>query len=551
MSLVQNFPFFSIILAMFSAIVSFALPKRAAKALHLVMVSAVCVMSLATLAYCMETGESYVFTMGHYAAPWGNEIRIGALEALMAAFFALIMLLDVLGGMAHLDREIQDSKKNLFYIILDLLMASLLALIYTNDLFTAYVFIEINTIASCGMIMIRKSGRGYVSAIHYMMMSLIGSSLFLIGLSILYGITGQLLMEPAAEALAALAAGGEYEVPMLVILLLMTVGLGIKSGLYPFHTWIPNAYGYTTPACSAILSSLVSKGYIFLLIKIYLRVFGIEWVNSTDIINVVFAFALVGMIMGSVSAIRENNVRRMTAYSSVAQIGYIYMAIGLGTAEGYLAAAFHILFHAATKSLLFISIGGLSDASGGRTDFNSLRGAGHRNKIAGAGFTIGAMSMIGIPLLAGFVSKYLCAAAAATSAAKMLPAWIALAISTVLNAVYFMHTVLTLYRPNAAEGEDTVRLREELKEAVRRMRREAGKEEETPDLSPADLAAAVGTSQAGAFEADTREEEPLQSVPASRAEQIGTVALALLNIALGIASAPVIMAIQTGLSVFN
>ena len=94
--------------------------------------------------------------MGHFPAPWGNEIRIGELEALMAVFFSLIMMLSIFGGMAHIDREVQDSKKNLFYILLDLLMASLLALIYTNDLFTAYVFIEINTIAACGLIMIKN-----------------------------------------------------------------------------------------------------------------------------------------------------------------------------------------------------------------------------------------------------------------------------------------------------------------------------------------------------------------------------------------------------------
>ena len=136
MTLVQNFPFFCIILSMFSAIISFVLPKRAAKYLHLFMVCAVMVMSVVVLMFVVGTGESYTFMMGHYPAPWGNEIRIGILEALMAAFFALIMLLSVLGGIAHIDMEVQNSKKNLFYIQLDLLMASLLALIYTNDLFT-------------------------------------------------------------------------------------------------------------------------------------------------------------------------------------------------------------------------------------------------------------------------------------------------------------------------------------------------------------------------------------------------------------------------------
>lgn len=502
MDFVQNFPFFCIIFSMFSAIISFVFRPKGAKRMHLIMVCAVLVLSLATLAYCVQTGESYTYTMGHYEAPWGNEIRIGPLEALMASFFALIMLFDVVGGMEHLEAEIQDSKKNLFYIILDLLMASLLALVYTNDLFTGYVFIEINTIAACGMIMIKKEGRTYACAIRYMIMSLVGSGLFLIGLSLLYGVTGHLLMSPAKEALAELVATGTYHIPVLVIIILITVGLCIKSGLYPFHTWIPDAYSYTTPACSAILSSLVCKGYIFLLIKIFYRVLGMESVLGSHITNIVFIFALIGMIMGSVDAIKQSDIRRMTAYSSVAQIGYIYMGIGLGTTAGVAAALFHILSHGTMKSLLFLSISGLSDASGGKTNFRYLRGAGHRNKLAGAAYTVGALSMVGMPLLTGFVSKYLFAAAAAETGIKMLPAWIVLALSTVLNAVYFMRTVLTIYRADKKES---------------------------------------GVS-----------DEPAPAVPKNaKTWAFGTVGLMLLVVVLGVAAKPVIQIIETGLAVFG
>lgn len=502
MDFVQNFPFFCIIFSMFSAIISFVFRSKGAKRMHLIMVCAVLVLSLATLAYCVQTGESYTYTMGHYEAPWGNEIRIGPLEALMASFFALIMLFDVVGGMEHLEAEIQDSKKNLFYIILDLLMASLLALVYTNDLFTGYVFIEINTIAACGMIMIKKEGRTYACAIRYMIMSLVGSGLFLIGLSLLYGVTGHLLMSPAKEALAELVASGTYHIPVLVIIILITVGLCIKSGLYPFHTWIPDAYSYTTPACSAILSSLVCKGYIFLLIKIFYRVLGMESVLGSHITNIVFIFALIGMIMGSVDAIKQSDIRRMTAYSSVAQIGYIYMGIGLGTTAGVAAALFHILSHGTMKSLLFLSISGLSDASGGKTNFRYLRGAGHRNQLAGAAYTVGALSMVGMPLLTGFVSKYLFAAAAAETGIKMLPAWIVLALSTVLNAVYFMRTVLTIYRADKKES---------------------------------------GVS-----------DEPAPVVPKNaKTWAFGTVGLMLLVVVLGVAAKPVIQIIETGLAVFG
>jgi len=497
MEFVQNFPFFCIILSMFSAIISFVMNGRIAKYIHVAMVTAVLILSLATLSFVAGTGESYTFMMGHFPAPWGNEIRIGELEALMAVFFSLIMMLSVFGGMAHIDREVQDSKKNLFYILLDLLMASLLALIYTNDLFTAYVFIEINTIAACGLIMIKKQGRTYVSALRYMIMSLVGSGLFLIGLTLLYSITGHLLMSPAKEVLEQIIAEHSYQVPLMVIIILVTVGLGIKSGLYPFHTWIPDAYGYTTPSASAILSSLVSKGYIFLLIKIFYRVLGFDSIISSHMVNILFAFGVIGMIMGSVAAIKERNIRRMTAYSSVAQIGYIYMGLGLGTTAGVVAAVFHIISHGVMKSLLFLSISGLTEVSDGRSDYLSLRGAGLRNKIAGAAFTVGSLSMIGMPLLTGFISKYLFASAATTAGNKMITAWVVLAVSTVLNTMYFMRTVLTLYRPVSAEVHKEYTLEE------------------------------------------------------SKIEKAAIIGLILLNIGLGVASQPVVKAIEAGLAMFG
>lgn len=449
MTLVQNFPFFCIILSMFSAIISFALKGKGARNVHFFMVISVLVMSVMTLFFCIGSDESYTYMMGHYPAPWGNEIRIGQLEALMAAFFSGIMLCSVIGGLAHIEKDIDDSRKNLFYIQLDLLMASLLALIYTNDLFTAYVFIEICTIAACGLIMAKRIGRVYVSAIRYMVMSLVGSGLFLIGLSLLYCITGHLLMTPAKYALETIVYYARYEVPMTVVLILLTVGLGIKSGLYPFHTWIPDAYGYTTPAASAILSSLVSKGYIFLLIKLMSRVLPNKTLAWNQMLNVLFILGIIGMMIGSIDAIKEHNVRRMTAYSSVAQIGYIYMGLGLGTEAGIVAALFHVISHGVMKALLFISVSGLSDSSGGRIDRKGLAGAGFRNKLAGFGFTVGAMSMIGMPLLTGFVSKFMFASAATeASIVKMVAAWTALALSTVLNAVYFMRTVLVIYTPS-------------------------------------------------------------------------------------------------------
>lgn len=454
MSFVQNFPFFSIIIAMFSGIVSSVLSGKAAKRLSLAAILATTVLSGAVLWFCAVTGESYTYMMGHFPAPWGNEIRAGVLEGLTALLFGIVMFLAVLGGMKHTQADVEGTKQNLFYIMIDLMLSSLLALVYTNDLFTAYVFVEINTIAGCGLIMIRQKGRSLSAAIRYMIMSQLGSGLFLIGLSLLYDVTGHLLMSPAKEAVARLVQQDSYGLPLLVILALISVGLAIKSGLYPFHYWIPDTYGYATPTASAILSGLVSKGYIFLLVKIFYRVLGREHVIESQMANVLFLFGVAGMIMGSVHAIMEKDARRMIAYSSVAQIGYIYMGIGLGTQSGMVAAIFHMFTHSATKALLFISAVGLYEVSGNRKDFTSLQGAGYRNPLAGIGFAVGALSMVGFPMLSGFISKLLFATSALQSPHKMLITLIALAVSTVLNAVYFLRLVIILYQPAREDGAD-------------------------------------------------------------------------------------------------
>lgn len=448
MSAAENFPCFSIVLCMVAGIVSTPMKGRHAKWVTLSVVTLVSLLSAGTLLHVLATGSSFVHTMGKYPAPWGNEIRAGVLEALLATVFSLVMLFSLMGGMDHLFRNIEERKINLYFILADLLLSSLLAIIYTNDLFTGYVFVEINTIAACGMIMIRGSGRSLLAAARYMVMSLIGSGLFLIGLAMLYDITGHLLMENAHEAMERLVQAGAYGIPLLVIISFITVGLAIKSGLYPFHSWMPDAYGHSTISSSSILSSLVSKSYIILLIKIFYRVIGFENIVNSKIVNVLFVFGLVGMVMGSVSAIMAKDVYKMIAYSSIAQIGYVYMGIGLGTEAGMVAAIFHILTHAVTKSLLFLSAKGLTDASGRKRAFAALQGAAFRNPLSGAAFLTGSLSMVGIPMLAGFISKLLFAMAALGAApGKVLVTLVVLAVSTILNAVYFLHTVVRMYTP--------------------------------------------------------------------------------------------------------
>lgn len=454
MAFVQNFPFFSILLSLFAGPVSSVLKAKAARRFNVFVMVVVTILSAFVLLFTLQTGEPFVYRMGHFSAPWGNEIRAGILEGFMAVFFSVIMLLCMVSGVMERKKEIEESKENLYYVMVNLLLCSLLALIYTNDLFTAYVFVEINTISACGLIMIRQTGRTIEAAMRYMIMSLLGSGLFLLGICFLYSLTGHLLMSNIKQQVYLLHQTGDYHVPLLIAISLMSVGLAMKSALYPFHTWLPDAYGYSTLSSAAILSSLVSKGYIFLLIKIFYRVIGFEFVRESKVINVLFVFGIAGMLFGSLSAIREKDIRRMIAYSSVAQIGYIYMGFGLGTTYGMVASIYHVLSHAATKSLLFVAASGLTDTGENKREFQYLTGAGYRNKLAGAAFTVGALSMVGFPMLSGFISKILFALAAVDCTHKVMLTMIALAISTILNAIYFLKTVLRLYIPTKELPKD-------------------------------------------------------------------------------------------------
>lgn len=457
MAFVQNFPFFCILLTLITAVITSVIGRRKAIWLTTALITAVTAMTVCVLLYVLRTGESYAYMMGHFPAPWGNEIRVGVLEALMMTVFCFVMLFSFVGGMLPSIREIESTKYNIYCILVDLLLLALQALVYTNDLFTAYVFIEINTLAAAGLVMMRQKGRNLVAGVRYMMMNLVGSSLFLFGIVILYTITGHLLMVNIRESVAALAATGEYKIPLTIVVAMVTVGLALKSALYPFEKWLPGAYSNATPSVAAMLSSLVSKGYIFLLIKFYVRVIGFDVICGMGILDILFILGMLGMIMGSVSAVRAKTTRLMIAYSSVAQIGYIFTAIGLRSEIGIICALWHSAAHAATKSMLFVSCAEMDDACGGTHLRKHLKGAFYHSPLLALAFSLGAINLVGVPLLSVFMTKItLVQAAIDVGGRHMGLVLIAVAISTLLNAVYFLGTAVNLFTPTK-EGDEVLR----------------------------------------------------------------------------------------------
>ena len=446
MSWWQNIPFFLVWGPLMLSSVTAVLKPRYARGMALAVPAAGALASGAFLGCMIRSGQAFVYPLGKYGAPVGNELRAGELEAVLAVTFCLILFLCVLGGYQRIRAHIETRRQSLYAVMVLLLQAGMMAQLFTNDVFTAYVFIEIMTIAAASLVLARTRGRTLFAATKYMIMNLLGSGLFLLGVSVLYCLTGHLLMEDIHEQILKLYSTGVYTRPLMLSMVLITIGLAVKSALYPFHTWLPDAYASATPSSSAMLASLVSKAYIFLYIKFVVRVFGLAVFQATHIQTVLLVFSMVGIILGSIDAILEKKLRRMIAYSSVAQIGYIYLGIALGTRAGVAAAVFHIIAHALAKAVLFLSGDRLIGASDGDATFHELRGAGYRAPLSGAVFSIAACSIVGIPILGGFASKlYLADACMGVDMTNALIALIVLAVSTALNAAYFLITVVTLY----------------------------------------------------------------------------------------------------------
>ena len=446
MDFIRNFPMFSVVLSLFSGVLCTMLSGKKARIYTILYECVLAVMAISVLRYTVVTGEAFTYVMGEFPAPWGNELRAGTLEASIAVLFIAVMLCAVLAGQHYVRKDIDESKVNIYYAILNLMTAALMAMTWTNDIFSGYVFLEILTLTSCGVLIVREIGRTTLAAVRYMILNLVGSGLFLLGVVLLYDITGNLLMVPMQREIAMLYQDPGARVVLIMATGILTIGLSIKSGLFPFHYWMPDTYGWATPTSGAVLSSLVSKCYIFLLIKIYWRVIGIDIFTDMPIRNVLFVLGLCGMVFGSVSAIRAENINRMVAFSSAAQIGYIYMGIGLGGTAGFTAAVFHIMAHAVTKSQLFLTTPRLAAVSGNSLRFKNLQGCALRDPNAGLFFLIPSLSMIGIPIFAGFSSKLFFALAAADRGGiKLILVMLALAASSLLNALYFIRTLIRIY----------------------------------------------------------------------------------------------------------
>lgn len=389
--------------------------------------------------YYVLTNSSYKFNMGHFNAPYGIEINIGICESFLAFIFNLVTVLVVLYSFKTIKNDIKKHRIMFYYLLINITLASLFGMLFTNDLFNAFVFIEISNLASCGIIVIKDKKENIKATIKYLILSCLGSGLVLMGIAFIYSITGNLNMDFAHMEL--LKVKDIYSNVILISIGLFTIGFGVKGAMFPLHIWLPDAHSSAPAPSSALLSSLVIKGAVVLMIKVFYRVYGFEIINNLDALNMVLVLGCAGMIIGSIFAILQKEAKRVIAYSSVAQMGYIFFAIGLGGYKALAMAFYHIMSHALTKSALFLCVGTMIHKKGKKVE--DLKGVGiEMPKILGL-FTIAAFSMVGIPILPGFISKWNLSILSIESTRYNLIFIILL--SSLLNLVYYFPIIINGY----------------------------------------------------------------------------------------------------------
>lgn len=382
----------------------------------------------------------YSYFPGGHGAALGIELAVDWITVFMQLLINLLAVIILIFSQASLHEEINASLETWYYSIFFLLMAALNGLVMAFDLFNIYVFTEIAALAACALVAIKPRRLCVEAALKYLILSTLGSGMVLLGIGLLYMVTGNLNIGAIAQALPG--AFAFYPWNILVALSLFIVGFGIKSALFPLHIWLPDAHSSAPTPSSAILSGLVIKVFVLVIARIIFQVFGVELFSHLPIPQVLLLLSTIGTLAGSLFAIMQRDIKRMLAYSSVAQVSYIFLGLALVTENGVMGGLLHVFNHAVIKTMLFFAAGAMIHKTGIRK-IEDLAGIGYRMPLTMAVFSVGALSMVGIPGFGGFISKYYLAFGALDAGKPFYVAVILL--SSLLNAIYYLPIVVRAF----------------------------------------------------------------------------------------------------------
>ncbi len=372
---------------------------------------------------------------------WLGSLKPDALSLLMAKIMFPLVILVAIYSLGYMK---DDSGTDKYYALMLIMAGGMMGVVGAGDIISLYVFFEILSISSYCLVSFRKESWEPIEAgFKYVIINALGSTVAIFGLSLLYIYSGSVSMAEIAAHISGLP-----DLPVLAALALITGGFGVKAAMVPLHSWLPDAHSAAPSGISALLSGIVIQVGFFALLRLILGVFPLQMQMVGTILIIL---AAVTTTYGNFIAIAQKDIKRMLAYSSVAQMGYIILGFGVGfyfhSADGFTGGLFHIETHAFMKALAFLSVGCIIEKTGTRR-IADLKGVGRVMPATAVAFTIAALGLAGIPAFSGFMSKlmiYKCGFQAGTALGVVLSS-IAI-LNSIISLGYYMPAIHTLFSP--------------------------------------------------------------------------------------------------------
>lgn len=394
-------------------------------------------------------GNVIRYSLGGWAAPYGIEYRVDPLSGFLLLLVTTIGAAVLTFAPSSLAREVPRERHHQYIAIYLLCLTGLLGICITGDLFNVFVFLEVSALSSYILIGLGRHRRALTAAFQYLVMGTLGATFILIGIGLLYMMTGTLNMLDMAQRLD----GMNETRTVLVAFAFFTVGVVLKMALFPLHLWLPDAYAYAPSVSSAFLAGTATKVSIYVLLRFVFTIYGRGFSFETmPLDRLLLPFALVAIFVPSLVAVFQNDIKRMLAYSSLAQIGYMVLAISFASVTGLTAGITHMFNHALMKTGLFLALGAIVYRVGS-CRLDDMRGLGRTMPLTMFSFVIGGLGLIGVPLTVGFVSKWYILEAALERG--WWPIAFLLLLSSLLAVVYVWRVVETAYF--RAPDDDRVR----------------------------------------------------------------------------------------------
>lgn len=373
-----------------------------------------------------------IYNVGAWKPPIGITLVLDGLAAFMLVTVNLVASLISIYAINYMEKFTSKWK---FYTLFLLMLGGMNGVIVTGDIFNLFVFLEIASVASYALVAFGTERHELEAAFKYAVMSTVGSLFILIGIVFLYSYTSTLNMADMANVLQQ---KGFTDIGVMVSVLFI-MGFGLKAALVPFHAWLPDAHPSAPAPISAMLSGVLIKSLgIYTLCRIFFNVFGV----TTNILSILMFLGTLSMVIGVFLAIGQWDFKRLLAYHSISQIGYVILGIGLGTPLGILGGLFHLFNHSIFKSLLFLNSGAVEYATGTR-NLKEMGGLSNQMPLTSRTTLIASMSIAGIPPFNGFWSKLIIIIAAVEAGRYGYAFWAVLA--SILTLASFMKIMKYVY----------------------------------------------------------------------------------------------------------